>query len=226
MSPAQTDFLNYLNRRDEQVRQTQAIFFAFQIAGGHIGLPLLALVSILSRKVHRDPAFFNFCLTWFVSSVVFCVFLYRGTEGHTLIASYGGIAYSHGVLFHRRCYIQASLIPAMTSCSTAALVIQLWLRLHTSIYGVTISPVQSRLITIALIMAPWIMLISFSIATRYVAAIKGAILASGPPSQNIFYSDDSRNAHHSGSSRRAEYGIVLVLLLMTLVWDGASPLLR
>ncbi|KAF8513696.1 hypothetical protein JB92DRAFT_2922235 [Gautieria morchelliformis] len=210
LSPAQTDFLNYLNRRDEQVRQKQAVFFAFQIAGGHVGLPLLVLVSILFRKVHRDPAFFNFCLTWIVSSVVFCVLLYQGTEGHTFNAPYGGTSYSYEVYFSRRCFIQASLIPgaqAMTACSTAALVIQLWLRLRTAIYGVTISPVQSRLITVALIMAPWIMLISFSVAAT-----------GGPANTNIFYCTvqlDSRSA----SFLRAEYGIVLVFLLMTLVWD-------
>jgi hypothetical protein len=174
-----------LERFEAEVRQKQTVFFALQIAGGHIGLPLLALVS-LSRKVHRDPAFFNFCLTWVVSSVVFCVLyviqfffelltdlafsLYRGTEGHTFNAPYGGTIYGPSVQFSRRCFVQASLIAgvqAMTSCSTAALVIQvgndayhspiadmsyvpkLWLKLRTAIYGVTLSPVQPRLITFA-----------------------------------------------------------------------------
>ncbi|KAF8496632.1 hypothetical protein JB92DRAFT_2989429 [Gautieria morchelliformis] len=169
-----------------EVRQKQTAFFAFQIAGGHIGLPLLALVSILSRKVHRDPAFFNFCLTWIVSSVVFCVLLYQGTQGHTFNVPYGGTIYSPSVQFTRRCYIQASLIPgvqAMTACSTAALVIQLWLRLRTAIYGVTISPVQPRLITTALIMAPWILFISFSIPASFVTNIRSG----GPTITNIFY---------------------------------------
>ncbi|KAF8460968.1 hypothetical protein JB92DRAFT_2883839 [Gautieria morchelliformis] len=177
LSLAQTDFLNDLYRRDEQVRQKQTVFFTFQIAGGHIGLPLLALVSILSRKVHRDPVFFNFCLTWVVSSVVFCVLLYQGTQGHTFNAPYGGTIYSRGVLFTRRCFIQACLIPgvqAMTTCSTAALVIQLWLRLRTAIYGVTISP---------LIMSPWLLFISLSIPASYVTNIR----IGGPSITNIFY---------------------------------------
>ncbi|KAF8513690.1 hypothetical protein JB92DRAFT_2922181 [Gautieria morchelliformis] len=187
------------------------------IAGGHVGLPLLALVSILSQKVHRDPAFFNFCLTWFISSVIFCVLLYRGTEGRTFNTPYGGTIYSPNVQFTRPCYIQASLIPgmqAMTSCSTAALIIQLWLRLHTSIYGVTISPVQSRLITIALIMSPWILFISFSISASYVTNIRiGSSLTT-----NIFCCTVQLSSR-SVSFLRAEYGIVLVFILMTLVWD-------
>ena len=134
--------LSTLERFEAEVRQKQAVFFAFQIAGGHIGLPFLALVSILSRKVHRDPAFFNFCLTWIVSSVVFCVLyalqffkllnpdfafsLYHGVEGHTFNSPYGGTIYG-SAWSRRRCFVQAVLIPgvqAMTSCSTAALVIQ------------------------------------------------------------------------------------------------------
>jgi hypothetical protein len=95
----------------------------------------------------------------------FAFSLYRGIEGHTFDAPYGG-----SVRFSHRCFVQACLITgvqAMTSCSTAALVIQvgndafhspiadmscvpkLWLRLRTAIYGVTVSPVQSRLIAIA-----------------------------------------------------------------------------
>ncbi|KAF8478218.1 hypothetical protein JB92DRAFT_3048575 [Gautieria morchelliformis] len=213
LSPAQTDFLNYMYRRDEQVRQKQTAFFAFQVAGGHVGLPLLVLVSILFRKAHRDPAFFNFCLTWFVSSVVFCVLLYQGTEGHTFDVPYGDLLVS----FSRRCFIQASLIPgvqAMTSCSTVALIIQLWLRLRTAIYGVTISPIQSRLITTALIMAPWILLISFSVAASYVTTIRVA----GSSISNIFYCTVQLNSR-SASFLRAEYGIVIVFILMTLVWD-------
>ncbi|KAF8523654.1 hypothetical protein JB92DRAFT_2883669 [Gautieria morchelliformis] len=217
MSPAQTGFLNYLNRQDEQVRQKQMAFFTFQVAGGHVGVPLLVLVSILFRKVHRDPAFFNFCLTWIVSSIVFCVILYHGTEGHTFNAPYGGTIYSPSVQFTRRCHIQASLIPgvqAMTACSTAALVIQLWLRLRTAIYGVTFSPVQPRLITVALIVAPWILFISFSIPANYVTNIRSG----GPTITNIFYCTVQLSLR-SASFLRAEYGIVLVFILMTLVWD-------
>ncbi|KAF8496633.1 hypothetical protein JB92DRAFT_2989440 [Gautieria morchelliformis] len=213
LSPAQTDILNDLNHRDEQIRQKQTVFFAFQVAGGHIGLPLLALASILSRKVHRDPTFFNFCLTWIVSSVVFCVLLYHSTEGHTANLPHSGNTFFRTAQFTRRCFVQASLIPgvqAMTACSTAALVIQLWLRPRTAIYGVTISPVQSRLITIALTVAPWILLISISIAASYV---NNARL--GP---NIFYCAVQLNSR-STLFLRAEYGIVLVILLVTLVWD-------
>lgn len=53
--------------------QEQTAFFAFQIVGGHIGLPILLFFSVISPKAQRDPTFLNFCFTWVFSSVVFSI---------------------------------------------------------------------------------------------------------------------------------------------------------
>ena len=51
-----------------------SLFFAFQIIGGHIGFPImLAVVFALRNASSRHPLFINFCVTWIVSSVVFCI---------------------------------------------------------------------------------------------------------------------------------------------------------
>jgi len=54
-----------------ELRSQQKAFLALQIAGGHVGLPIVLIFAVFSRKVRRDPTFLNFCITWIFSSVVF-----------------------------------------------------------------------------------------------------------------------------------------------------------
>ena len=60
-----------------ELRKEQAIFFALQIVGGHVGLPILLISSILLRKPRPDLTFINFCFTWVFSSIVFSIGLVR-----------------------------------------------------------------------------------------------------------------------------------------------------
>lgn len=53
------------------LRANQAVFLGLQIAGGHIGLPVVLAFAVFSSRVRRDPTFLNFCITWIFSSVVF-----------------------------------------------------------------------------------------------------------------------------------------------------------
>ena len=89
LTPTAMVYLNNMNREDQrmwyslmgyqlllpsnthnlsELRQYQAIVLAFYIIGGHIGLPILFILSIL--KGRRDPIFLNFCFTWVISSVI------------------------------------------------------------------------------------------------------------------------------------------------------------
>ena len=56
-----------------ELRQEQDIFFAFQIVGGHIGLPILIIASVVLRKPRPDLTFLNFCFTWVISSIIFSI---------------------------------------------------------------------------------------------------------------------------------------------------------
>ena len=58
-------------RLPTELGQEQAIFFLLQIIGGHIGLPILLIFSIFSKRVHRNLIFLNFCAIWIFSSIVF-----------------------------------------------------------------------------------------------------------------------------------------------------------
>ena len=60
-----------------ELRQEQDIFFAFQIVGGHIGLPILIIASVVLRKPRPDLTFLNLCFTWVFSSIVFSIGLVR-----------------------------------------------------------------------------------------------------------------------------------------------------
>ncbi|KAF8496622.1 hypothetical protein JB92DRAFT_2834564 [Gautieria morchelliformis] len=113
-----------------------------------------------------------------------------------------------------------SLRVQLESGSWMMLMLSYWYsRLHTSIYGVTISPVQSRLITIALIMAPWIMLISFSTATSYATDIKSVGVAIGPASQNILLYCSIKLEKCAVFFHYSAYGTVL---FSTQIYVGAT----
>jgi len=48
-------------------------FLALHIAGGQVGLPIIILTFILSKNVHRHPTLINFCITWSISSIAYCL---------------------------------------------------------------------------------------------------------------------------------------------------------
>jgi hypothetical protein len=47
------------------------IYLALLVAGGYIGLPVVVVTFLVSRKVSRHPAIINFCITWIIYSVVY-----------------------------------------------------------------------------------------------------------------------------------------------------------
>lgn len=119
------------NRRNADLRRNQVVFLALQIVGGHIGLPAILIFALYSRRVHPDPTFLNFCLTWIFSSIVFSLLLYHGTTGNTIINPLGEIEPNF-------CFAQAALTEGaqlMTACSTLSLNIWLWLGLQTVMRG-------------------------------------------------------------------------------------------
>jgi len=44
-------------------------FLALHIVGGLVGLPVLTITLVFSKKVPRQPALINFCISWVVNSV-------------------------------------------------------------------------------------------------------------------------------------------------------------
>lgn len=57
-----------------------AVWLFFQLAAGHVLLPLLVATFFVSRTVTRRPTVINVCCTWIVSSVSASLLLYVGRE--------------------------------------------------------------------------------------------------------------------------------------------------
>ena len=60
-----------------ELRKEQTIFFSLQSVGGHVGLTIFLIASILLRNPRPDLTFINFCFTWVFSSIVFSIGLVR-----------------------------------------------------------------------------------------------------------------------------------------------------
>ncbi|KAF8476488.1 hypothetical protein JB92DRAFT_3050694, partial [Gautieria morchelliformis] len=111
------------------------------IIGGHIGLPILLLISIFSKTAHRDLTFLNFCFTWIFSSVTFSVGLYR--LGPATLYFQATLPFIHS---NQECLTQAALVSgaqAMTDTAMCALIVQLWFDFRAAIHGPR-SPRQIR----------------------------------------------------------------------------------
>lgn len=48
-------------------------FFALHVIGGHFFMPLLLILSLLKRNLSRNYVFHNFCITWIIYSITFCL---------------------------------------------------------------------------------------------------------------------------------------------------------
>lgn len=44
-------------------------YLGLQLAGGHIGLPILVILFFSSRRIQRPATVINFCITWIIYSV-------------------------------------------------------------------------------------------------------------------------------------------------------------
>ncbi|KAF8575882.1 hypothetical protein K439DRAFT_710769 [Ramaria rubella] len=144
--PNQTVVLDNYKRADEDLRTQQTVFLTFQIAGGHVGLVLLVVISLLVRTIRRDLIYFNFCVKWVISSVVFSLALYQDISTHSItfpLSPQWSVFVNNGPYIRQlsstACDVQAALlngVQPMTAFSTLALISKLWFDLHISIYSV------------------------------------------------------------------------------------------
>jgi hypothetical protein len=48
-------------------------YLVLHIIGGQVGLPIMVLTFLLCKNVSRHPTLVNFCITWIVYSVSYCL---------------------------------------------------------------------------------------------------------------------------------------------------------
>jgi hypothetical protein len=146
----------------DNIRGTHSDLVAFlflSVWPSHLGLPLLLLVILLSKTTHRHPTFINMCITWIISGFASCILLYAGkTTGPEPPKML--------------CLIQASIlrgVPPMAAMATLLLVFQMFSVIRSSSKREN-APVDGPLRLLAMIAAPYILFLSFSIATAFVGA--------------------------------------------------------
>ncbi|KAF8587089.1 hypothetical protein K439DRAFT_869395 [Ramaria rubella] len=157
-------------------RMQQAVFLSLQITGGHVGLVLLVIISLLVRTIRRDLVFFNFCITLIVSSAIFSLALYQDISKHTtdFPLSPKWYPFTPDNSFRHKslntCGIQAALINGvqpMTAFSTFALIYKLWLDLHTSIHGTYIKPQWIAPMKALMLILPYVFLVTIFIISLF-----------------------------------------------------------
>ncbi|KAI0699276.1 hypothetical protein C8T65DRAFT_303340 [Cerioporus squamosus] len=130
-----------------------AVWLFFQIAGNHILLPLLVATILFSRSVSRHPTVINVCCTWIIAGVVSSLLFYTG--------HHVGPEPPEGL-----CIAQSALlapVPAMGSVAVLSLVYYTWSTFRTTEVQVGLKAEAGRLTTICLVVAPYIVYLSFAI---------------------------------------------------------------
>ncbi|KAF8532452.1 hypothetical protein JB92DRAFT_3103931 [Gautieria morchelliformis] len=236
LPPSAAMVVQKVDRDSASLRRFQVAFLALQIAGGHIGLVVLLAFALFSRKVHRDPTFFNFCMTWVFYSLVFSMLsvfffflgfsvektlilslyrLYRGTDGNTVINPLGQVS-------PNLCLAQAILTngaQVMTACSTMTFVIQFWLCIRTAIYRGPISGISTASwTTVVLLVAPYILFIAFALPSALIGTsrfvVEDIVLERIMPT-NFYCTVVGANA-----LLKAVYSVTLALLIVTAIFKA------
>ncbi|KAI0278127.1 hypothetical protein BGY98DRAFT_557704 [Russula aff. rugulosa BPL654] len=75
-------------------------FAALLALGGQVGLPILVLTCLRSKRLNRHSTFVNCCVTSIIYSLVFCLLIYTGQ-------------YRRAEPDHALCVAQASMVMAV-----------------------------------------------------------------------------------------------------------------
>jgi hypothetical protein len=143
-------------------------FLALQIAGGQVGLPIIILTFILSKNVHRHPTLINFCITWSISSIAYCLLIYSGQKA------------GHDGSPTRLCIIQAAMIEGgtpMAATACLAVIIQIWRTFQSSEPSI-LRRIPQSVKTIVTLGLPYVVFFIFTTTTavfehKYSFAVNG-----------------------------------------------------
>ena len=62
------------------LRALTPVFLTIQLAGGHIGLPILIATFLFSKTAKRHPTVVNFCVIWILYSIIYCLLYVLATS--------------------------------------------------------------------------------------------------------------------------------------------------
>jgi len=128
-----------------------SVYLALLISGGQIGLPAIVLTASMCRKVTWHPTIINFCITWIVYSIIYCLYLYTGAGKDNL---------------HLKiCRVQASLIHGaapMAVVATLAIVLNTWTTMQ-CLQSTVLSRVPRMLYLTLMLGTPYLVFAVFSV---------------------------------------------------------------
>jgi len=141
---------------DPDLSHLTPLFLALHIPS-QVGLAILILTFLFAKNISRHPTLINFCFSWVIYSLSYCILIYSGKKAST---SPPGIV----------CRAQAALIhgaPTMASVAGLAVVVQIWSTLRAPEHWSTSTGPQwpwstSLTLTLAL---PYVVFFAFTTAS-------------------------------------------------------------
>lgn len=133
---------------------------ALLLAGGHLGLPVLVLIMLLSKRIRRPPSVINFCIIWIIFAISFSLTIY---DGHAV----------NGNPPFALCLTQAAMIhgaPPMAVVAALAIVCQVWHTFRAPWHPTTfpfVSRIPHYLRVIVVVVPPYIVGMAFAIYTTW-----------------------------------------------------------
>ncbi|OCB92249.1 hypothetical protein A7U60_g341 [Sanghuangporus baumii] len=149
---------NPANIPSESVKKYEALFVFLQVFGGQIGMPLFIVTMLFAPSVKRHLTLVNFCASWIIYSIVYCLTVYHDGDRSRGINS-------------RLCYAQAVMVHGVVPLSVVtycALHIQVWMGVRYAISQTSWLQKHKRKVLIALFIAPYVVFVAFSVASLVV----------------------------------------------------------
>ncbi|KIJ22088.1 hypothetical protein PAXINDRAFT_165374, partial [Paxillus involutus ATCC 200175] len=142
------------------LRHLTSVYLALLIMGGQIGLPIIVLTALVCKKVTWHPTLINFCITWIIYSVIYCLYLYSGANEYNT--------------YHKVCMVQASMIHGaapMAVVAGLAVVVQTWTTIQH--FQCTILDKIPRALHLFLMVAPpYLVFVGFSVGAGIFAILQ------------------------------------------------------
>jgi len=134
-------------------------YVALHIIGGQIGLPIIIVTFLLAKNVNRHPTLVNFCITWIIYSVSYCLLIYSGVPRD-------GPASGH------ICLVQAAMChgaPTMAVTAGLAVVYQIWSTFDDPRQPMSGKALWSRKLILMLV-APYAVFLAYCAAAAFLGA--------------------------------------------------------
>jgi len=138
-----------------RISQLTPLFVTLQVIGGQVGLPLFIGTMLFSKKIKRHLMLVNFCGSWIIYSIVYCLTIYN----HRLD--------DHGA-GRRLCIAQAVMVHGVVPLSVTAycaLHLQVWMGLRAPLHEGSWIENYRRAILLTMLFAPYVVFVGFCIAS-------------------------------------------------------------